>query len=74
MSTNSFCQQKIQNKFWGYFFGINKVVVKSGLEREGTYFKETPNSLSFYDKNFGGCTWEYIDLYLMIIRILSVKF
>lgn len=74
LSTNSFCQQKIQNKFWGYFFGINKVVVKSGLDREGTYFKETPNSLSFYDKNFGGCTWEYIDLYFYKNEFYEINF
>lgn len=74
LSSNMFCQNIIQNKFWGYFFGMNKEIVKSGFNRDNIYFTEDQNSLTLYDQNFAGYLWKFVDMQFYNEKFYSIDF
>lgn len=73
-SLNIFCQQTVQNKFWGYFFGLNKKVIKSGLNRDNIYFREDQNSLMLYDQDFAGYSWKFVEMQFYKEEFYSIDF
>lgn len=69
-----FCQQVVQNKFFGCFFGFDKEVVKSELKSNDILFYEENGSLNLYEKRFGGYSWKFVELEFYDDKFYSIDF
>lgn len=74
LSSDMFCQHIVQNKFFGYFFGLDKEIIKSGFNRDDIYFSEEQSSLNLYEQKFGGYSWRFVELEFYDDKFYSIYF